>query len=89
MIATRNVVTGQVEAPLIQPTRTEADFAQHIRNVVALQPAANIFLSYTHQSETLVRFVIEHEGLKISDTVLGEKGKSGILKDQASRKAFF
>ena len=84
MIATRNVVTGQVEAPLIQPTRTEADFAQHIRNVVALQPAAkHIFVLdnlNTHQSETLVRFVMEHEGLKIPDTVLGEKGKSGILK---------
>ena len=92
MIASRNIVTGQIEAPLIQPTRTEGDFAQHIRNVVALQPAdKHIFVLdnlNTHQSETLVRFVIEHEGLKIPDAVLGEKGKSGILKNQASRKPF-
>ncbi len=92
MIASRNIVTGQIEAPLIQPMRTEGDFAQHIRNVVALQPAdKQIFVLdnlNTHQSETLVRFVIEHEGLKIPDAVLGEKGKSGILKNQASRKPF-
>ncbi len=83
MIAARNVVTGQVKEPLIQPTRTEVDFAQHIRNVVALQPTAkHIFVLdnlNTHQSETLVRCVMEHKGLKIPDTVLGEKGKSGIL----------
>ena len=50
-------------------------------------PRPNRVLSY-HPSETLVRCVVEHEGLKIPDTVFGEQGKSGILKDQARRKAF-
>jgi transposase len=92
MIVSRNVVTGTVEAPLIQPTRTEADFLQHIRNVVALAPKAqHIFIAdnlNTHQSESLVRYVIEQEKLPISDDVLGQKEKSGILKSQATRKAF-
>ena len=92
MIASRNIVTGQIEAPLIQPTRTEVDFAQHIRNVADLNPTAkHIFVVdnlNTHQSEALVRYVIEHDDLAIPDAVLGKKGKSGILKNQASRTAF-
>ena len=39
----------------------------------------------THQSESLVRFVAQHEGLNID---LGIKGKSGILKSMKSRAAF-
>lgn len=38
LIASRHVVTGQIEAPLIQPTRNEADFVQHLRSVVDLHP---------------------------------------------------
>ena len=34
------MVTGKIEAPLIQPTRTELDFVKHIANVVKLAPAA-------------------------------------------------
>ena len=44
-MASRDVVTGQVEAPLIQPTRTEVDFAQHVEAVVDLHPDdAHIFV---------------------------------------------
>ncbi|WP_347566215.1 transposase [Scytonema sp. UIC 10036] len=39
----------------------------------------------THQSESLVRFVAEKEGLNID---LGIKGKTGILKSMKSRAAF-
>ncbi len=39
----------------------------------------------THQSESLVRFVAQKEGLNID---LGTKGKSGILKSMKSRAAF-
>ncbi|WP_243147141.1 hypothetical protein [Scytonema sp. UIC 10036] len=39
----------------------------------------------THQSESLVRFVAEKEGLDID---LGIKDKSGILKSMKSRAAF-
>jgi putative transposase len=39
----------------------------------------------THQSESLVRLVAEHEGL---NEELGVKGKEGILKNMKSRAAF-
>lgn len=92
LIASRNVVTGQIEAPLIQPTRTEPDFARHVAEVVALAPAArHIFVLdnlNTHVSEALVRFVIQHDHLDISPKTLGVKGKSGILQSQATRQMF-
>jgi len=58
LIASRNVVSGEVEAPLIRPTRTEADFLKHIQAVVALHPTDwHIFVSdnlNTHVSASLV-----------------------------------
>ncbi|WP_202865895.1 transposase [Paenibacillus contaminans] len=92
LIASRNVATGLIEAPLIQPTRTEKDFVTHIRNVVRQHPEdQHIFVTdqlNTHQSEALVLFVIEQCGLKLSSDAVGVKGKSGILKTMTSRKAF-
>ena len=92
LIASRNVATGEIEAPLIQPTRTEVDFVQHIADVVKLAPEAeHLFILdnlNTHQSESLVQYVIKETKLKISDEVLGVKGRSGILESQATRKAF-
>jgi putative transposase len=38
-----------------------------------------------HQSESLVRYVAEFEGLNLE---LGDKGKSGILQSMASRATF-
>jgi hypothetical protein len=63
LIASRNVVTGKIEAPLIQPTRTEEDFVRHIQNVVQLHPEDHhIFVVdqlNTHQSKSLVWFVVQ------------------------------
>ncbi len=89
-ILSRDVVTGQVIAPTLGPTRTEADFLAHLQGVVATDPQARqwhvvVDNLNTHQSEALVRWVAEESDLDIE---LGEKGKWGILHTQASRAAF-
>lgn len=89
LIGNLNVVTGEIIAPTIGPTRTEADFAQHIRRTVALDPSGTwVFVAdnlNTHVSESLVRLVAELCGLEDD---LGRKGKSGVLETMATRKAF-
>ena len=89
LIANFDVVTGEVLAPTLGPTRDEQDFALHIRRTTAVDPNGRWLFVLdnltTHVSETLVRLVAEREGL---DVALGVKGRSGILKNVASRKAF-
>jgi transposase len=91
LIASRNVATGEIIHPLIQPTRKEPDFAEHIDKVIKSNPpeSKNIFILdnlNTHMSETLVRLVAKQSG--IEENTLGIKGKSGILKNMESRAAF-
>ena len=90
IIASRDVVTGEIVAPLIQPTRKEEDYLQHIKNVVAVFPDDDhIFINdnlNTHKSESLVRFVAEIEGIDSSS--LGIKSKCGILKNMETRSEF-
>ena len=89
-IVSRDVATGQVVAPSLGPTRTEADFVAHIRGVVATDPKARQWHFVmdnlnTHGSESLVRYVAELSGIEDD---LGVKGKSGILKSLKTRAAF-
>ena len=90
IIASRNVATGEITAPLVQPERKEPDFLLHIERVVSLNPNdRHIFITdnlNTHMSESLVKFVAELEG--IEELSLGIKGKCGILKNMNSRCAF-
>ena len=86
-----DVVTGEVIEPSWGPTRTEEDALAHIQRLLASDPKAtkwHLMLDNLniHQSEALVRWVAEGEG--ISPETLGVKGKSGILQTMASRAAF-
>ncbi len=89
LIANLNVATGQVLAPSLGPTRTEADFADHIARTLATDSDASwLFIAdnlNTHHSATLVRLVATRCGVT---TDLGVKGWSGVLQSQATRAAF-
>lgn len=89
LLANFEVATGRIIQPTVSPTRKEADFVAHIQQTVARDPAGTwIFIVdqlNTHQSETLVRWVAENCGVTVP---LGKKGKSGILRSMATRKAF-
>jgi DDE superfamily endonuclease len=89
-ILSRDVVTGQILAPTLGPTRTERDFLAHVQGVVATDEQARqwhvvVDNLNTHQSEALVRWVAAESDLDIE---LGEKGKWGILHTKQSRAAF-
>jgi transposase len=90
LIANFDVAQGKIVAASMGPTRTEADFVAHIKQTVATDAGATkwhfvVDNLNTHQSESLVRFVAEHDGL---DDDLGQKEKRGILKSMATRAAF-
>jgi hypothetical protein len=89
LIANLDVATGQLVAPSIGPTRTEADFAAHITQTIQTDPQAGwIFVTdqlNTHQSEALVRLIAEQCTIQEE---LGVKGKSGHLASMSTRAAF-
>ena len=90
LIASFDVATGQVVYASVGETRTEADYLAHVQQTLATDPLVKKWhlvmdCLNTHQSESLVRYVAQVEGL---DVDLGIKGRSGILKSMASRTAF-
>ena len=89
LIGNFQVTTGELIAPTIGPTRTEADFASHIERTVATDPGASwVFVTDNlniHCSETLVKQVAAACGISEG---LGKKGSHGVLKSMASRQAF-
>lgn len=86
-----DVVSGHVIEPSWGTTRTEEDGLAHLQHLIASDPHAtkwHIVLDNLniHQSEALVRWIADREG--IAAETLGVKGKSGILHSMASRAAF-
>lgn len=86
-----DVATGQVIKPSWGPSRGEQDCAEHVKRLIESDPSVTRWHLVmdnlnTHQSETLVRWVADLEGIK--QEMLGVKGKSGILHSMTSRAAF-
>lgn len=86
LIANFNVVTGQIVSPSMGDTRTEEDFVEHIHRTIETMPSASwVFVVdnlNTHVSEGLVKLVAR------DSQALGEKGKSGILRDMKTRQDY-
>jgi len=84
-----DVATRKIFAPTIGPTRTEQDFAEHIKQTIATDLEAEwVFVLdqlNTHKSESLVKLIAS---LCHIDTDLGLKGKEGVLKSMNSRMSF-
>jgi transposase len=86
-----DVVTGHVIESSWGVTRNEEDALAHIQRLIAGDPHAtkwHLMLDNLniHQSEALVRWIAQREG--IAQETLGIKGKSGILRSMESRAAF-
>src|SRR6266567_658051 len=82
---------GHVIEPSWGPTRTEEDALAHLQRLIGSSPTAtkwHVVLDNLniHQSESLVRWVAQREG--VAAETLGIKGKSGILQSMESRAAF-
>lgn len=95
LIAAFDVATGQVTG-VVGDTRTEADFRDFLAGLFASAAPTLCWRVVcdnlnTHLSEGVVRLVAEVCGIEpcgIEPGTLGQKGKSGVLANKASREAF-
>lgn len=85
------IATGQIGTVSAGPTRTEADYVNHIQRTVEAAPTVTKWHFIVdnlniHQSESLVRYVATESDM--AETELGIKGQSGILQSMATRAEF-
>jgi len=89
LIANLALATGDIIAPSFGATRTNVDFADHVASTIDTDPDAGwVFVVdnlNTHCSEELVRLVADRCDLNGD---LGKKGRSGVLKNRATRSLF-
>ena len=90
LLAALAVADGKVQG-FCRPTRNEADFLELVDTLVQAHPQALRFTFVldnlnTHQSESLVRYVARDAGMV--ESLLGVKGKEGILQTQERRASF-
>jgi transposase len=89
LTANLDLATGEVVAPTMAKTRTNADFVAHVANTVATSPESGwVFVVdnlNTHTSAELVAWVAAKCGISED---LGEKGVRGQLRDRHSRASF-
>lgn len=86
-----DVADGKVIYPSCGPTRNEIDMAVHTQKLIESDTKAKKWRLImdnlnTHQSESLVRWIAQREG--VTEEELGVKDKSGILKSMETRAAF-
>ena len=89
LIAFLDVAKGQICSPYLNQTRTELDFVTAVKALIDTAPEDEWRFVCdglnTHKSESIVRMVAQICKL---DLDLGEKGKSGVLKNLQSRECF-
>lgn len=89
LIAAKDICTGKISAYSQGETRTESDYLQHVKKIVATKPEAKHVIICdqlnTHKSVSLVTWIAQ----TIGDTKdLGKKARYGILKSQKSRMEY-
>jgi putative transposase len=90
LIASFDVAQGQVVEATVGQTRTETDYLSHVQHLIATDSKASKWhlvmdCLNIHQSESLVQFVAQTEGLSMD---LGVKGASGMLQSMQTRADF-
>ena len=88
LIGNFHVATGELVAPSLGPTRTEADFVQHVAQTVRTDPEASwVFVVDNlniHVSEGLVQWVAQFCSIEQDLGKKRQSGSAGIASDAAS-----
>jgi transposase len=87
LIGNFHVVTGELIAPTLGPTRTEADFVQHVAQTVSIDPGASwVFVVDNlniHGSESLVQWVAKSCSIEQDLGKKRQRGSAAIASDAA------